>query len=720
MSSARPRSASAPDASDSASGGPAPARFWRVAAIDVGPTGTMWDVQRLHFEFDGDVSSVDHVASGSFDDRFGPANAFAADDTIWGGRADANGLHIGVELSAEAVPVLVAMANGSSGHRASSVRLERSEDGIDWQPVCSVDTRTDRRRHTLWYAPPEPRSSRAWRVRVDDDIDRFAWDVSRLKLLHRGQEHHLAITSSGDAGPDWSAGNVLEDGFATWGGRPGADGAFHVELRADAPIAVDRIVLDQAGRHHARAVLLECLDDAGDWTIVRRFDRLQPGRNELFLHSEPPELLPGHAREGEPITPIRPTPAALFDPFADRRILVLIAAYRDKELPRTVAHALAQAAYPEHVRFAICHQFDQDTHDLLERWSDDPRFSVDSVPYEQSRGCCWARDRTFALYDDEPYVLQIDAHTRFAARWDVRFIEMLESIDVDRPVLTTYPPSFRYVDGELVYDLEVGVQRLRIEEVRADLTTLQKTEPMSDRTRPGWSPSIAAGQIFTRGEFVRDVPYDPNVYFAGEEISLAARAYTSGYDLFCPHENLIWHLYDHEEPKHWEDHADHTTSHEQAMARLRTLFTGDAASLGRHGLGRERTIEEFERHAGIALGTRVEPSADRPALRRPPVGDSADHESGFVVHIDRGAIEQRDDYEAFVVVLLDAAGSEIWRTALRSPDVLELRTERVVLHDVDATGAASYVVIPVGRNGRNGRVGTIAHRSIRPGDANAR
>jgi len=51
------------------------------------------------------------------------------------------------------------------------------------------------------------------------------------------------------------------------------------------------------------------------------------------------------------------------------------------------------------------------------------------------------------------------------------------------------------------------------------------------------------------------VPYDPNIYFHGEEITVALRAYTWGYDLFHPTEVLSWHYYIRKEhPRHWTDH----------------------------------------------------------------------------------------------------------------------------------------------------------------------
>ena len=289
------------------------------------------------------------------------------------------------------------------------------------------------------------------------------------------------------------------------------------------------------------------------------------------------------------------------DQFADRRVLVLLASYRDPELPRTISNALAQAAYPEHVRFSICHQYDDDTVDALTPWSDDPRFSIDEVPYNESSGCCWARARTFGRYDDEPYILQVDAHTRFAARWDVRYIEMLESLDSENPVLTCYPPSYTVDDdGQDQYVLDGGIHRLALIRLQHDLTTRQRTERVEDASAPGPSPLLAAGQIFARGSFCTDVPYDPEIYFGGEEISLAVRAFTNGYDLFYPNENLVWHRYGHGERLHWQDHPEEQSGlHAVAVDRLKTLLSDRGTELGSFGLGSTRTLAEFEKMADL-------------------------------------------------------------------------------------------------------------------------
>ena len=46
--------------------------------------------------------------------------------------------------------------------------------------------------------------------------------------------------------------------------------------------------------------------------------------------------------------------------------------------------------------------------------------------------------------------------------------------------------------------------------------------------------TISGHFYFTSGEFIKEVPYDPDIYFGGytEETTLSVRAFTNGYDFF--------------------------------------------------------------------------------------------------------------------------------------------------------------------------------------------
>ncbi|MDG1265849.1 MAG: GlcNAc-transferase family protein, partial [Ilumatobacter sp.] len=604
------------------------ARFWRLATDRSGPTGNIWDVQYVEFRTEHDVEVTALISSGDAGAGYTPKRAFSSAIGYWGGRAcerpdEQSRLHIGVKFESPVVPTQIILQHALGPHHPESIRVESSQDGETWQVVRFLVIPERDQHHIVFYYPTEAESSSGWRLLVDSPTTGFAWDVRRLSFLRAGQEVNGALTASGAAGSSFGVENTRRDDNQVWGGRADNANRFHIALIAEtSELCIDSIEIDQTTQHWTETLVLQCQDEAGDWHTWRHFAGLRPGHNQLFLYEQPavPPIPSPATTNGRAVRAAEPFEFGQFD---DRRILVLIAAYRDAELLNTIASAITQAAYPEHLRFAVCHQFDDETVSLLEPWTDDPRFSIDSVHHSHSLGCGWARNRTFAMFDDEPYILQIDAHTRFAARWDARYIDMLESTESDLPVLTTYPPRYSFdTDGEVIYDTEAGVQRLYIAEVRPDLSTLQRTTPASDLSRPGPSPTVAAGQIFTRGQFCRDVDYDPEIYFAGEEISLAARAFTSGYDLYYPTETLLWHLYDHKYPKHWEDHSDHSVAHASTAARLRTLFQGDATTLGKFGLGLRRSLVEFENFAGIDLGANpVEPDGT------------------LKINIDRSAIE---------------------------------------------------------------------------------
>ena len=358
----------------------------------------------------------------------------------------------------------------------------------------------------------------------------------------------------------------------------------------------------------------------------------------------------------------------------DDRIFIQIPSYRDPQLPKTIESALSNAADPDRIRFGICWQYDEWTSDDLEPWMDDPRVSIDEVHYPQSKGCCWARQRANEFYDGEGYFLQIDAHMRFAPGWDDRLIEMLEACPAPKPILTTYPPALMFNDdGSDRLVTASGIQRLCLIRIETSLATVQGGEMAPNTDAPGPSRFLAGGFNFSHGQLVEEVPSDPDVYFSGEEVALAARAFTHGYDLFYPHENVIWHLYAHEAPKHWTDTRSFDAIHDQAKRRMRTLLIGDHSSLGRFGLGSVRTVGDYERMAGIDFrATRLGLEHIEPTEQR------------VRFSLDRLLPE---DCDLVVCTLLDADGVEQARIDQLDPDVLsgertEIRARAMVVNEV--------------------------------------
>lgn len=283
-------------------------------------------------------------------------------------------------------------------------------------------------------------------------------------------------------------------------------------------------------------------------------------------------------------------------------IFVSIASYRDSQLGPTVRDCLANADLPGELRFGICWQHSPD-----EPWplDDDPRLRVLDVDYRDSRGACWARAQIGDLVSGEDWYLQLDSHHRFAPGWDTQLIAMAESTGSPRPIISTYPTGFT-----LPEEPQRNVKPWQITFGRWTPEGIPLFRPRPIRRwrrmdRPLRARFIGACFIFTRAQWVTDVPYDPELYFTGEEISLAVRSFTSGYDFFHPHRTLVWHEWSRSyRTKHWTDHTPSRGAatpwwelNDRSMSKVRDFLC--EPHTGPYGCGTERTIADYQAYCGL-------------------------------------------------------------------------------------------------------------------------
>ena len=240
----------------------------------------------------------------------------------------------------------------------------------------------------------------------------------------------------------------------------------------------------------------------------------------------------------------------------------------------------------------------------------------------------WARHLIQSeLFADEDYFLQIDSHTRFAANWDTRLIEMLGRCASPKPVLTTYPLPY---DGTGKAAVCSGEQRMTILCTRSDAEAFGAADGMlrfrarllaSHPPAPLPTPFWAAGFSFSRGSLVREVPYDPRLpfLFFGEEISIALRMWTRGYDLFAPDEHLVHHYWAREYRTTFWELPGGAALKAASQARVRRLLTGQpldevttadvvegspSASDPLWGLGSVRSLRMYQEYSGVDFGAK--------------------------------------------------------------------------------------------------------------------
>lgn len=269
-------------------------------------------------------------------------------------------------------------------------------------------------------------------------------------------------------------------------------------------------------------------------------------------------------------------------------IFIQIASYRDPQLTKTIDDCIAKAKHPDQLRFGVCWQFgdDEDLNDYFR--STGIRYIP--VPIKDTLGACWARSMVNQLYNNEKYTLMIDSHMRFAQDWDETLIDMLESLPY-KSVITTYAPAFNIETEEKTDNPWImNVDR----RYPIDLPLFIPSH--SDHTEPLLTYCFSAHFAFTRGEFVNEVPYDPELYFHGEEVTMAMRAFTHGYNLYHPHKVVIWHEYTRaNRVKHWDDDPLWWQLDQRAKERAIKVLNGEIPDQ----IGTARNSIEYKKLLGI-------------------------------------------------------------------------------------------------------------------------
>ncbi len=298
------------------------------------------------------------------------------------------------------------------------------------------------------------------------------------------------------------------------------------------------------------------------------------------------------------------------------QICVLIASYRDPECVPTLENLFAQALWPDRIRVALLSQEEKGEELRLPESIGNRRnqITIRRRKASSSKGACWARHHCQALLQDEPFAFQIDSHMRFEKGWDALLLATWLHCRDPKAVLTAYPAGYQ-PDG----DLQQGVfHGMAAKEFDADGILLFTGRPrFVDGSAAPKAPHpgafISANFLFGPSDYARDVPYDPSVYFFGEEISLSVRLWTHGYNIYHPNRALLYHYWDRSSrATHFSDHSGWREVDRASKARIRALLgvpaqEGDPPTidLGCYGLGEIRSLPEYEQWSGIQFAAGV-------------------------------------------------------------------------------------------------------------------
>jgi len=291
-------------------------------------------------------------------------------------------------------------------------------------------------------------------------------------------------------------------------------------------------------------------------------------------------------------------------------IFVQIAAYRDLEVTPTILDAIEKSSGNYTINFGV-HTVYVDESEI--NIPDLPNVKHAESKAPKNIGLGSGRALAHQFYNGEDYYLQCDSHSRFVDGWDeiaVKSILNYQAQGINKPLLTMYPANYWYVSSTESH-IETDVI------VKENLTSIGfhenpeqfKSIRIPSQTAIGvgdgniFVKSVSGGSIFTVGGFL---PFNTDIAFYGEEIWLAARAYTNGFDIVVPDQQYMYHLYyNHEKPVEinkrkllWVDYPNEFQELDKKSKDLiyKTLTEG---TQGEMLLGTERTLAQYGVFAGL-------------------------------------------------------------------------------------------------------------------------
>lgn len=405
------------------------------------------------------------------------------------------------------------------------------------------------------------------------------------------------------------------------------------------------------------------------------------------------------------------------------KIFVSIASYRDPQLIPTINSLTDNAKNPQNLNIVVAWQHGDDEslkmfedagfvvskiiesnnkmrfYPTVELKRNKVRLILIDIPYLSGLGACWARSLIQQLYKNEQYALYLDSHHRFVEHWDTKCVTMLEELRTDgypKPLLTAYLPSFNPTNDpqeRVNYPWELHFDRFIPEGCIFYMPAQISNETALSKPSP--TRFFSGHFVFVDGTHIKEVPYDPNLFFHGEEHSMAVRSYCGGYDSFSPNKVIAWHEYTRNgRTKYWDDHTDVTKKsgqidkhwgerNELSHKRYRILFGMDGEDpsqidFGDYGFNGPRTVEEYEEFTGIDHRRRA---VTQEVLdhKYPPGTIKRDdnwannltrsNDVRVLIHkSELGEIEK--DYDFWYVGAHDETGKELYRKDLTRGEIL--------------------------------------------------
>lgn len=295
-----------------------------------------------------------------------------------------------------------------------------------------------------------------------------------------------------------------------------------------------------------------------------------------------------------------------------KTIFINIPSYQDPEIWETVDNFYANAKYPERVYFGITNQTDnKELHqEVLARFLN---VKMDIVDPGAIVGCQPARINSHKLYDNQDYYLNMDSHMRCIKNWDEELINDFEKLQKREgpSVITCYAAPYDKDENgvDIIEDIDYSTSFYMQEHNINHFKKFGIPQFCAYNQNYGIetpSPYISGHFFFTSRQAIIDSPFVKEIMFTEEEIFMAVRFFTAGYNLYNPKKTYVYHRYGRNGRKlFWEDFPDVWHKKDIESRNFASNVLQNNIVNNENGLLSKRTLSEFESYSGLRFSDRA-------------------------------------------------------------------------------------------------------------------
>lgn len=295
-------------------------------------------------------------------------------------------------------------------------------------------------------------------------------------------------------------------------------------------------------------------------------------------------------------------------------ILIIIPAYEDFDLPRTVEDAIGKAYQPERLRFVIGLQYETvDVSWFVDKYKDDDRFTFVNYEISTRPGVNKIRHDLSQHHNGEDYLLLIDSHMVFLGYWDQILINRYSDMQKEfgKNVVWSRPmsplPTITSETGE-IDDLIDWIPALDSNHMKSDHNGVIRQTQIRGKwngepfAKSSWLTSHFA---FMDARWISEVGIEPNVHQFCEEQLATIRTYISGWDIY--YDTLLYpighdvsktnlSLYGKQDASYHDKKFGNTDSADIKFEVTKFLLTGMSDTITIKN--RVRSVDEFYREMG--------------------------------------------------------------------------------------------------------------------------